>query len=142
MKRFFFLLILFLSGLNTQAQVKELILGRWDLVKTIQDTTLGFESLIEFTTEEPEDVGKQDKKDKKTTFYFSKEGEFEDRHQGRQHRTRYKFISKKIIVIGKSTYQILLLTENSLRLQLYEEELFLAINRDILVFQKSDKHPN
>lgn len=119
---------------------EELIIGRWDLVEVIKDTTVKFEPLVELTTDNPETVEKSNPKNKEVVFFFTGTGEFQERFHGSQFRLSYRFLDKDIVIIGQSTYQILELTAQRLRIQLYEDDDFGSfIKPDISVFKKSRK---
>lgn len=137
-----FLLLTFCLSVNGQTnKSKELIVGRWDLVETIKDTTdTGFEPLLDLSTDDPETVSQSDPQDKEVVFFFTSEGEFQDKYHGQQYRDRYRFLSDDIVIIGKRTYQIIEITRQKLKIQSYEDDEFLSLNEpDILIFQKSEE---
>lgn len=126
-----------LSGQTKKS--KELIPGRWDLTATIKDTTHGFKPLLELSTEDPETTKLSDTSQDEVTFFFTSSGEFQELRFGHQYRSTYRFLSEDVVIIGLTTFQILEITKERLKIQVYEDDGFQLAEPDILIFEKSDK---
>ncbi|GAB5524516.1 MAG: hypothetical protein Roseis2KO_23880 [Roseivirga sp.] len=126
-----------LSGQTKKS--KELIAGRWDLTETIKDSTHGFEPLLELTTDDPETTALSDTSKDGVTFFFTYEGEFQELRFGHQYRSTYRFLSERVVIIGVTTFQILEITKELLKIQVYEDDGFQLAEPDILIFEKSAK---
>lgn len=142
MKRLLVLIFLLTIPGTLSGQIKkskELIRGRWDLIERIEDTTHGFEPLLDLTTEDPETTKLSDTSKDEVSFFFTISGEFQELRFGHQYRSSYRFLSNEVVIIGVTTFQILQITEERLKIQRYEDDGFQLAEPDILVFEKSAK---
>lgn len=126
-----------LSGQSSKS--KELIPGRWDLIETIEDTSSGFEPLLELSTDDPETTKLSDTSQSEVVFFFTSRGEFQELRFGHQYRSTYRFLSEDVIIIGETTFQILEITKERLKIRVYEDDGFQLAEPDILIFEKSTK---
>lgn len=142
MKRLLVLIFLLTISGTLSGQIKkskELITGRWDLIETIGDSTHGFEPLLDLTTEDPETTALSDTSKDEVSFFFTTSGEFQELRFGHQYRSSYRFLSNEVVIIGVTTFLILQITEERLRIQRYEDDGFQLAEPDILIFEKSAK---
>lgn len=142
MKRLLVLIFLLTIPGTLSGQIKkskELIRGRWDLIERIEDTTHGFEPLLDLTTEDPETTKLSDTSKDEVSFFFTISGEFQELRFGHQYRSSYRFLSNEVVIIGVTTFQILQITEERLKIQRYEDDGFQLAEPDILIFEKSDR---
>ncbi|MCE7992268.1 MAG: hypothetical protein HEP71_09820 [Roseivirga sp.] len=142
MKRLLALIFLLTISGTISGQInksKELITGRWDLIETIEDTTHGFEPLLDLTTEDPETTELSDTRKDEVSFFFTSKGEFQELRFGHQYRSSYRFLTNKVVIIGITTFQIFEITEERLKIQRYDDDGFQVAEPDILIFEKSDK---
>ncbi len=126
-----------LSGQSRKS--KELITGRWDLIETVADTTRGVGPLLELSTDDPETTELSDTGQNEVIFFFTPSGEFQELRFGHQYRSTYRFLSERVVIIGVTTFQILEITKERLKIQIYEDDGFQMAKPDILIFEKSAK---